>query len=187
MHVLGTSAKPTRLAVAALAVGLAFALGACSSGSNGPAADGPLSSGVFGRIPRGANCAPGRLGQPITFADQLFTNHGRTTLTLDRVALLHPHNERLADSAAVPGDLLVGVPGPWPPRYAGIPPTWKLRRPVHGFRLAPGKTFNIALGVAATGSSRARSSGMVIYYHDSSGSYVAANYFAMIIGVKTPC
>jgi hypothetical protein len=177
--------KPAGLAVMALAAALAVAVGGCG-GSSGPAADGPLSGGALGGSSGGADCAPGRLGQPLTFGDERFTNHGHTTLVLDRVALLHPHNERLVGSYAVPGVWLVGVPGGWPPRYSGIPYTWKYRQPVHGFRLAPAKSFNMVLGVAATGAPRASSPGMVIYYHDSAGSYVTSNHFAMIIAVNRP-
>ena len=80
---------------------------------------------------------------------------------------------------------LIGVVA-WPPGYSGIPPAWKHRRPVHGFRLAPGKSFNMVLGVAATGTPRASSPGMVIYYHDPAGSYLTENHFAMIIAVNKP-
>jgi hypothetical protein len=168
------------LAVAALAVALVSALGGCSSGI-GPDADGPLSSGtsMHGPIPRGSICTPG--GQRQTFGFELFTNYGNTTVILDRVALLHPHNERLIGSYAVPGDLLIGAPRGWPPKYAGIPHTWKDRQPVHGFRLAPGKSFNMVLGVAAITQRRATSQGMLVYYHNPSGTYVARNYFANII------
>jgi hypothetical protein len=69
-----------------------------------------------------------------------------------------------------------------------LPPAWRDRQPVHGFRLAPGKTFNMVLGVAATAAGQARSRGMLVYYHDSAGSYVARNYVAMIIATgKNGC
>lgn len=62
----------------------------------------------------------------------------------------------------------------WPPHYAGMPPGWKDRQPVPGFRLAPGKSFNLVLGLAAIAAGRrAISKGELVYYHDSSGSYVA--------------
>jgi hypothetical protein len=160
-----------------LAVVLASALGGCSSG--GPAADGPLSSGVDGRVARGEICVPG--GQPQTFGLEQFTNHGHATVVLDRVALQHPHNERLIGSYAVPGDLVIGAPGDWPPKYVGLPSTWKDRQPVHGFRLAPGKSFNMVLGVTATAPRRATSRGMLAYYHNSAGSYVATDDIAMTI------
>jgi|ERR1022692_426684 hypothetical protein len=180
MRALKIRVKPSPLAVVALAAALASALGGCAS--SGQAADGPLSSGVDGRIPRGAICVPG--GRPQTFGDQQFTNHGHATVVLDRVALLHPHNERLIGSYAVPGEVLIGAVT-WPPKYAGIPPAWKHRRPVHGFRLAPGKTFNMVLGVTAIAARRATSQGMLVYYHDSSGTYIARNYFANIIAAST--
>jgi hypothetical protein len=172
------------LAVAALAAALASALGGCGSG--GPATDGPLGGGAFGSISGGEDCAPGRLGQPVTFGDERFTNHGHATVVLDRVALLHPDHERLVGSYAVPGTFLIGVPGDWPPKYAGMPSTWKHRQPVHRFRLATGKSFNMVLGVAATATGRASSRGMLIYYHDSSGTYVTSNHLAMTIAVSKP-
>ena len=167
------------LGALALTATLACALSGCSS--RGPAANGPLSSGVHGRIPRGANCVPG--GRAQTFGDQLFTNHGTVPVVLDRVVLLSPRRERLIGSYAVPGMLIVGVVF-WPPKYRDMPSTWKQRRAVHGFRLAPGKSFNMVLGVTATAPGRASSEGMLVYYHDSSGSYVAKNYFAMIIAAS---
>jgi hypothetical protein len=177
MRALKSCVKPLPLAVVALATALVSALGGCSSGS-GPATDGPLGGGAFGSISGGEDCAPG--GQPQTFGDERFTNHGEAAVVLDRVALLHPHNERLIGSYAVPGTLLIGTV-PWPPKYAGMPSTWKYREPVHGFRLAPGKSFNMVLGVTAIATGRAISQGMVIYYHDSAGSYVTSNYLAMTI------
>ena len=103
---------------------------------------------------------------------------------LDRVGLRHPRHVRLVGSYAVPGVGLAGVGRGFPPRYSGLPPTWKHRQPVHGFHLAPGKSFNMVLGVvAATGTPCARSPGMVIYYHDSAGSYVVDDHFAMSIAV----
>jgi hypothetical protein len=177
--------KPLPLAMVALAAALASALGGCGSG--GPATNGPLSGGAFGSISGGDDCTPGRLGQPLAFGDELFTNHGNATVVLDRVALLHPHHEHLTGSYAVPGDLLIGV-ATWPPKYAGLPSTWKDRKPVHGFRLAPGKSFNMVLAVTATAPGRASSRGMVIYYHDSAGTNVTSNHLAMTIAVgKTVC
>jgi hypothetical protein len=178
------------LAVLALAVVLASGLGGCS-GSSGPADDGPLSSStsMHGPIPAGSNCGPG--GQAWAFGFQQFTNYGHTTVVLDRVVLLRPHNEHLVGSDAVPGAVIVGVVH-WPPKYPGtpagpgVPAAWKHRQPVHGFRLAPGKTFDMVLGVAAiTGGRRATSQGMLVYYHDSSGAYVAKNYWANILSANT--
>jgi hypothetical protein len=178
-----TRAKRLPLALAAV-VTLACALAGCNSGSS-PSANGPLSSSSsrHGIIPNGAQCVPG--GRPQTFGDQLFTNFGSTVVILDRVVLLHPHHQRLIGSYAVPGDLLVGAPGGWPPKYPDMPPGWKHRQFVHGFRLAPGKAFNMVLGIIATTPVRATSQGMLLYYHDSSGTYVAKNYFANIISANT--
>lgn len=162
---------------------LASALGGCSS--HGRSADGPLSSGlgIHDPVPRGSVCAPG--GRPWAFGLQSFTNYGKATVVLDRVVLLHPHNEHLVGSYAVPGDNIFGVIN-WPPRNFQTQPAWKDRQPVHGFRLAPGKSFNMVLGVAAiAGGRRATSQGMLVYYHDSSGTYVAKNFYANIIAANT--
>lgn len=180
----GVSRAKTLPLALAVVVTLAWAVAGCNSGSN-PSANGPLSSSSSrnGTIPNGAQCVPG--GGPRTFGDELFTNFGDIVVVLDRVVLLHPHHQRLIGSYAVPGDLLVGASGGWPPKYPGMPPGWQHRQPVHGFRVAPGKAFNMVLGIAATTPGRATSQGMLVYYHDSSGSYVAKNYFANIISAST--
>ena len=167
----------------AVAVALAFTLGGCGS-SSGPAADGPLSSGngIHDPIPRGSVCAPG--GHPWAFAMQQFTNYGHTTVVLDSVVLLNPHNEYLVGSYAMPGDRIIGTIF-WLPHNPDLPPMWKNRQAVHGFRLAPGKSFNMVLGVAATTPARATSQGILVYYHDSSGSFVAKNYWANIIAAAS--
>lgn len=180
------------LAVLALAAALVSAFGGCGGG--GPAADGPLSSStsIHGPIPSGGLCAPG--GRPQAFGFQQFTNYGHVTVILDRVVLLHPHNQHLVGSYAVPGAVIVGLVH-WPPKYPGtpagpgVPSAWKHRQPVHEFRLAPGKTFDMVLGVAAIAESRrATSQGMLVYYHDSSGAYVAKNYWANILTASgRPC
>lgn len=182
---LAMCALNIRGAVVILAT-LVSVLGGCGGcgGGGGKAADGPLSSGlsIHGPIPRGSVCAPA--GQAWAFGLQSFTNYGKTTLVLDRVVLLHSREEHLVGSYAVPGDRVLGVVH-WPVRNSQAQPAWKDRQPVHGFQLAPGKSFNMVLGVAATaGGRRATSQGMLVYYHDSSGSYVAKNFYANIIAAK---
>ena len=39
----------------------------------------------------------------------------------------------------------------------------------------------MVLGIVATTPARATSQGILVYYHDAAGSYVAKNYFANII------
>ena len=174
MRARTTNLRPLPLMVLAVA----FALGGC--GGSGPAANGPLRSGS--PVPLSSNCAPD--GRSVAFGFEQFTNYGHVTVTLDRVLLLHPHNQHLIGSYAVPGAVLVGVVY-WPPRYPGMPSTWKHRQRVHGFRLAPGKTFNMVLGVAPIDESRrATSQGMLVYYHDPSGRYVAKDHSANIIAAK---
>jgi hypothetical protein len=180
MRALKRRVKPLPLAVMAPAVALASTLGGC--GGSGLGTDGPLSSGADGGIARGSICVTRVVSRLQTFGDEQFINGGHATVVLDRVALQHPHNEHLIGSYAVPGILLIGVV-PWPPKYAGMPSTWKDRQPVHGFRLAPGKSFNMVLGLTATGPGLASSRGMLVYYHYSAGSYVARDDFAMIIVV----
>jgi|HubBroStandDraft_1064217.scaffolds.fasta_scaffold01749_2 hypothetical protein len=176
--------KALTLGALALAVALASILGGCSV-SSGPAADGPVSSGnsMHGPIPTGSNCLPG--GRPQAFGFEQFTNYGHTTVVLNQVVLRHPHNERLVGSFAVPGEQVLGT-AHWPPQNPGLPPTWRDRQPVHGFRLAAGQTFNMVLGVAAINAGRrATSLGMAVYYHDSSGTYVAYDYWANILAANT--
>ena len=181
----GPMVQVMRASLAAMALAAVLASAGCS-GSSGPATDGPLRGGPFGApSPGGSKPLPGPVSaSPKTFGDERFTNHGHATVVLDRVGLRHPHNMRLIGSYAVPGaGQLVGVAHGFPPRYSGIPPAWKHRQQVHGFGLAPGKSFNMVLGVEATGAPRVRSPGMVIYYHDPAGSYVIDDRFAMIIAV----
>jgi hypothetical protein len=138
---------------------------------------------MHGPIPQGSQCVPG--GRPQAFGFDQFTNFGQVTVVLDRVLLLHPHNERLVGSYAVPGDRVVGVMH-WPVINPPTQPAWKDRQPVHGFRLAPGKSFNMVLGIAAiAGGRRATSLGEQVYYHDSSGAYVAKSGWANIIATNT--
>lgn len=176
---------------ALLAVTAVLGLAAAGCGSGDPASDGPLSSadGRKGPIPDGAICVPG--GRPQTFGDQTFTNYGTSTVVVDRVVLLHPHNERLIGSYAVLGGWLIGAV-PWPPKSQDMPPQWRPgwnhRQPVRGFRLAPGKTFNMVLGVATITPARGTSRGMLVFYHDPSASYVAKNFFANnIASVSSHC
>lgn len=179
-----------QLAVLGVVAALVSALCGCG-GHSGPVADGPLSSanGIHDPVPRGSQCVPG--GHSWAFGLTQFTNYGDVTVILDRVVLLHPRNEQLIGSYAMPGDLIVGVVR-WPPKYPGtpsvpgVPSAWKHRRPVHGFRLARGKSFNMVLGLAAIAAGRrAISQGTLVYYHDSSGSYVAKDYWANIIAAST--
>jgi len=160
------------LPAATIAVAVA-ALSGCGGGHSSRTTDGPLSSGNSIHDPANhhAICAPG--GHSWTFGLDEFTNYGHNTVVLDRLVLIHPRNQRLLGAYAVPGERVVGNVY-WPPHYAGMPPGWKDRQPVPGFRLAPGKSFNLVLGLAAmTAGRRAISNGELVYYHDSSGSYVA--------------
>jgi hypothetical protein len=112
-------------------------------------------------------------------------------VVLDRVTLSHPRHERLIGSYAVPGDSGIVGGWPWPIKpshFLQLPPVWKQRRPVHGFQLGPGRTFNMILGIMATAAGQATSRGMTIYYHDPAGSYVASSGYAMDIAVgKASC
>ena len=178
----GVQAPRVRVIPAALAaVALVAALASAGCGSSGPAADGPLRGGPFGSPSGGGDCQVTRVGRPVTFGEERFINHGHTTLVLDRVGLRHSHGLRLLGSYAVPGVWMLGEVFGWPPRGSRLPPTWKHRQRVHGFRLAAGKSVNMVLGTVATTMPLARSPGMVIRYHDSAGSYVADDHFVMAI------
>jgi hypothetical protein len=182
VNVRQTGGSPQIARMPLAAVALAAVLASAGCGSSGPATDGPLRGGAFG-FDGGFDCSPGRVGQPVSFGDEQFTNHGHDTLVLDGVGLREPRNVRLVGSLVVPGTDGIGVGRGFPPRWRGLPPTWKLRQRVHGFRLAAGKSFQIVVGVAATGGRPARSPGMAIYYHDPAGRYVVVDHFAMIIAV----
>jgi hypothetical protein len=127
-------------------------------------------------IPRGGNCVTFPPSTPAqSFADQTFTNYGHATVVLDRIVLLHPHNEHLIAAYAIPGTRLAGVLR-WPPKYR---PGWSHRKPIRGYRVAAGKSSNMVIGAEPAGPAKATSQGLVLYYHDSAGSCVAPNYFAM--------
>jgi hypothetical protein len=89
MRAVKMRVKPLPLAVVALAGLLASALAGCS-GSGGPATDGPLGSGVDGRIPRGNICVTRFGSQLQAFGFEQFTNYGHASVVLDRVVLLIP-------------------------------------------------------------------------------------------------
>ena len=173
-----------RMAPAAvLAVALATALSGCSSGSSGPATDGPLGGAARG----GAALICAHVGQPVTFGDERFTNRGHRTVVLDHVGLRNPHGLRLLGVYVAPGvSWLVGQQRGWPPD-GPLPPTWKHRKPVGGFRLAPGKSFNMVLGMTAITMPSGSTPGLVIDYQDSAGSYVVDDHLGMIIITRSPC
>jgi hypothetical protein len=175
LRLISTSrGRPSLTTVIALAAAMTVALGACSSPARGgPATDGPLTTSTE----HGGNCAAGSRLQ--AFADQFFTNKGRTTVVLDRVVLIHPRDERLIAAYAVPGVLGIGV-GNWPPP-GGWPPAWNGHRPVRGYRVGPGREFNMVMEVAGATARLATSQGILVYYHDPAGNYVTRNYFAMVI------
>jgi hypothetical protein len=166
---------------------LMSALGGCGGTGGTISADGPLSSGsgIHDPSPTGSVCAPG--GRAWTFADQTFTNYGKVTVVLSRVVLLRPHDQRLIGSYVMPGLQQVGTV-PWPPKYSGMPAEWKDRQPVRGYHVRPGKSFNTVLGIVVTiARHRAVSEGILVYYHDSSGSYVSRNFFGNIIAARPTC
>jgi hypothetical protein len=162
------------------AAALASALASAGCGSSGPATDGPLRNVPDG----GAECQVTHVGQIVTFGLETFTNYGQTTLVLDGASLLHARGLRVVGSAAMPGEQELGEMFGWPPKHRDMPPGWKHRRRVHGFRLAPGKSFGIVIGVVATAAPLARAPGTVIRYHDSGGRYVAYDHFAKIIAAS---
>ena len=72
----------------------------------------------------------------------------------------------------------MGNPHGWPPR--GFPVAIRVETPPARSRLpaAAGRGFNMVLGVAPITKGLSISQGMLVYYHDSSGSYVAKDYWA---------
>jgi hypothetical protein len=188
MPTLDISAKPRRLAVSALALALASVLGGCSSGPSAPSADGPLA----GASPGGFECGPVRPGGAFTFGIEDFQNAGHSPLELDSVALRDPQGLKLAGSAADPGTLLVGAISDWPPQFPpGFPSaflaSWRHHRAVPGFRLAPGKWFVMVIGVTAPRPPGGSTSGLVIRYHDSAGSYVVQDHFMYRVVTRPSC
>lgn len=138
-----------------------------------PETDGPLSSGngIHDPAPHNTVCAPG--GHSYTFGLDHFTNYGHRMVVLDRLILIHRHNLRLLGAlcrAGREGDRrrILTAALRWHAAWMEKPPA-RTR-----FRVAPGKSFNLVLGLAAITAGRsAISKGELVYYHDSSGSYVA--------------
>ncbi|MGH3405259.1 MAG: hypothetical protein ACRDRJ_22555 [Streptosporangiaceae bacterium] len=172
------SRKNKQIALTVLSGTLTYSLAGCDNGC--PATDGPLN-GPFGTPSGHVVCTAARVGQPIAFGLDTFTNHGHTAIALDRVGLLQPRHERLVGSYAAPGVYIAGVVN-WPPRHPPTSRNWKDRQAVHGFRLAPRKSFNMVLGVIATATGGATSQGMRIYYHNTAGRrYLAFDHNKLII------
>jgi hypothetical protein len=94
-------APKVRTGVIVLAVASATVLTGCGSGSSGPAADGPLRSGVDGRIPRGSTCTPARMRQAVGFGFEQFTNYGHTAVILSRITLRQPRQVHTVPSTPV--------------------------------------------------------------------------------------
>ena len=122
------------------------ALAGCSSGPP------PL-----GAAPSGENqCIPAKPGQGVTYGLEAFTNHSSSTVVFDRVGLRQPRNLKLLGAYAIPGDRYpVGIWADWPPApergdRLPVPPSWAHRHPVSGYRLRPGASAGIVLGVEST-------------------------------------
>jgi hypothetical protein len=182
----GVSLPAKAVAVAAGMAMLTVALVGCG-GASGLAVNGPL--GGAARAPGDGATICARVGQPVTFGVDEYTNDGHRTLVLDHVGLLDPRGMRLIGVYAVPGvGLLVGVGLGWPPRVEGrIPYRWRYRKPVRGYRLAPGRQVNVVVGVVATAMPRGRTPGLVIDYHDPAGRYVVNDHVAIIIITRRHC
>jgi hypothetical protein len=145
---------------------------------------------LVGAAPGGSDCSPSRPGAGFTFGIEVFKNAGHSTLTLDSLALRDPRGLRLIGAYADPGQYLVGAMPGWPPHPpAGIalPPTWGGRKPVSGFRLAPGKWFGLVIGVTAPHPPGGSTSGLVIRYHDSAGSYIVQDHFGYSVVTRSSC
>ena len=117
------------------ALALTAGLASAGCGSGGPATDGPLRDVPDG----GAECQVTHVGQIVTFGLETFTNYGQTTLVLDGASLLHSRGLRVVGSAAMPGEQELGEMFGWPPKHRDMPPGWKHRRVVHGFRPGTGQ------------------------------------------------
>jgi hypothetical protein len=114
-------------------------------------------------------------GQGITYGLEDFTNHSSQTVGFDRVGIRDPRNLKVLGARLTPGDrYLVGMWPTWPPhpqRSYPLASSWKHRRLVAGYRLRPGKSAGVVLGIEPT-AFPASTAGMLIWYHTASGSYV---------------
>jgi hypothetical protein len=113
----------------------------------------------------------------VTYGLERWTNRTSQTIVFDRVGLRSPKHLELIGASVTPGLYVVGIWDSWPPGYRSLPPAfrrgWERRQPVAGYRLATGATAGIALGLETTGSARRGSTpGLLLWYHDKSGSYL---------------
>jgi hypothetical protein len=168
----------TALAVAALTVAFVPAMSGCGSGGPGPLAAAPSGE---------SQCIPAKPGQGVTYGLERWTNHTSQTIVFDRVGIRRPQRLKLLGAYATPGLYVVGMWGSWPPkgqRDFRLPRSWAHRRPVAGYRLRPGATAGMVLGVESTAPPRGSTPGMLIWYHTASGSYLLRDDLEIIVAER---
>jgi hypothetical protein len=177
--------KPSALVAIGLAAVLASIVCGCASGGVTPG--GPLSTGNgIDKPPNNffGSCIPG--GRPAALGYDVFTSYGHATVTLSRVALVHPRNQRIIAAYAAPGTWTLGQYRWPPPKKPPTQPQWKDRQPVHGYRVPAGKSFDLVLDITAIDNSqRATSRDQLVYYRDSSGRYAVKTYASLTISANT--
>jgi hypothetical protein len=170
--------------VAVLAAALAPALSGCSDGPP------PLSAPP----PGGQTFCDIKPHHGLTYGLEDFTNHSSQTVVFDRVGVRDPQHLKVLGADLTPGArYLVGMWPDWPPKPVRgqtdphLPPSWKHHRPVAGYRLRPGATAGVVLGIESTSASGGKTPGMLIWYHTASGSYVLRDDLAIDIDIPGDC
>jgi hypothetical protein len=165
----------TTLAMVALTVALVPAMSGC--GSSGP---GPLRAAPPGT----STCIPAKPGQGVTYGGERWTNHTSQTIVFDRVGIRRPQHLKLLGAYATPGLYVVGMWASWPPKgqpEIWLSHSWAHRRLVAGYRLRPGATAGIVLGIESTAPPRGSTPGMLIWYHTASGNYLLRDDYEIIV------
>jgi hypothetical protein len=171
----------SRVRIVAAIFTLDLLLCGCAQG----ASSGPLEFPPSG----GAICGPIlKANERLMFGD-LIRYLGDGELTIDSVDLVNPANLRIDSSytIAVDNAHVIGTDS-WPP--TGISPqVWAARHIAAGTKVAAGEQLNIVLvlGPIKPGTI-ATSDGMIIEYHDASGtSYRTLSHTGMGLGGDAAC
>jgi hypothetical protein len=125
----------------------------------------------------------------MTYGLEAFTNYSSQTVFFDQVGLRDPLHLKVLGAYLSPGARFeVGAWTHWPPRPTTgkdplpVPRGWRRRRPVRGYRLRPGATAQVILGFELTVQSGGKSSGLLIRYHTSDGSYLLRDDLEIVVG-----
>lgn len=153
-------------------------------GSSAPQSGGPL--GPPGN-PGGACLPAAGPGQPESDGFTEYSNLGSAPLVITRVSLAAPRHLALLGSYLVPtGGTELGESATFPPKSttgSPLPPGWAGRQKPGHFRLMPGKSVNIIVGIEATVRPGGMSPGVEIWYTEAGTSYVRKSNWTVQVSI----